>query len=245
MRIYDWGQEQGTYYIVMEYVEGRSIADVLRSTGPLQPNRAAKIAADMASALANAHDAGLVHRDVKLSNVMVSDDGEVKVTDFGIATALIDRDSGETLTQIGSVTGTATYFSPEQAQGKPLDGRSDLYSLGVVLYEMIVGEPPFSADTPTAVAVKHVQDRPVPPSQMGVNIAESLEAIILKLLAKNPTHRYPKAADLQADLKRYLDGAHNLPATTALTDGRQTTDATAHSATAAHTLPTSPQDPPP
>ena len=208
--IYDWGQEHGTYYIVMEYVEGRSIANVLRSSGPLHPDRAAEIAADVAGALATAHAAGLVHRDVKLGNVMVSDDGQVKVADFGIATALARR-KGDALTQIGSVMGTATYFSPEQAQGKPLDGRSDLYSLGVTLYEMIVGKPPFSADTPTAVAVKHVQERPVPPNQAGVAIAESLQAIILKLLAKNPANRYPRATDLQADLKRYLAGAHSLP----------------------------------
>ena len=209
--IFDWGQEQGTYYIVMEYVVGRSMADVLRSTGPLSPDRAAEIAADVAEALGSAHSAGLVHRDVKLGNVIVSDDGQVKVADFGIATAL-SRRTGDNLTQIGSVMGTATYFSPEQAQGKALDGRSDLYSLGVVLYEMIVGKPPFAADTSTAVAVKHVQERPVSPSARGVAIAASLEAIILKLLAKNPVNRYPKAEDLRADLQRYLDGAHSIPA---------------------------------
>ena len=209
--IYDWGQEQGTYYIVMEYVVGRSMADVLRSTGPLSPDRAAEIASDVAEALSSAHSAGLVHRDVKLGNIIVSDEGQVKVADFGIATALARR-TGDNLTHIGSVMGTATYFSPEQAQGKALDGRSDLYSLGVVLYEMIVGKPPFTADTSTAVAVKHVQERPLAPSLLGVSIAQSLEAIILKLLAKNPANRYPKAEDLRADLKRYLDGAHRIPA---------------------------------
>ena len=157
--IYDWGQEQGTYYIVMEYVVGRSMADVMRSTGRLSPDRAAEIASDVAEALSSAHNAGLVHRDIKLGNIIVSDDGQVKVADFGIATALARR-TGDNLTHIGSVMGTATYFSPEQAQGKALDGRSDLYSLGVVLYEMIVGKPPFTADTSTAVAVKHVQERP-------------------------------------------------------------------------------------
>ena len=208
--IYDWGQEQGTYYIVMEYVVGRSMADVLRSTGPLSPDRAAEIASDVAEALSSAHSAGLVHRDVKLGNIIVSDDGQVKVADFGIATALAQR-AGDNLTHIGSVMGTATYFSPEQARGKALDGRSDLYSLGVVLYEMIVGKPPFTADTSTAVAVKHVQERPLPPSMLGVTIAQSLEAIILKLLAKNPANRYPRADDLRADLRRYLDGAHQIP----------------------------------
>ena len=208
--IYDWGQEQGTYYIVMEYVVGRSMADVLRSTGPLSPDRAAEIASSVAEALSSAHSAGLVHRDIKLGNIIVSDDGQVKVADFGIATALAQR-TGDNLTQIGSVLGTATYFSPEQAQGKSLDGRSDLYSLGVVLYEMIVGKPPFTADTSTAVAVKHVQERPLPPSLLGVSIAQSLEAIILKLLAKNPANRYPRADDLCSDLRRYLDGAHSIP----------------------------------
>ncbi len=208
--IYDWGQEQGTYYIVMEYVVGRSMADVLRSTGPLSPDRAAEIASDVAEALSSAHSAGLVHRDIKLGNIIVSDDGQVKVADFGIATALAQR-AGDNLTHIGSVMGTATYFSPEQARGKALDGRSDLYSLGIVLYEMIVGKPPFTADTSTAVAVKHVQERPLPPSMLGVSIAQSLEAIILKLLAKNPANRYPRADDLRADLRRYLDGAHRIP----------------------------------
>ena len=208
--IYDWGQEQGTYYIVMEYVVGRSMADVLRSTGPLSPDRAAEIASDVALGLSSAHSAGLVHRDIKLGNIIVSDDGQVKVADFGIATALAQR-AGDNLTHIGSVMGTATYFSPEQARGKALDGRSDLYSLGIVLYEMIVGKPPFTADTSTAVAVKHVQERPLPPSMLGVSIAQSLEAIILKLLAKNPANRYPRADDLRADLRRYLDGAHRIP----------------------------------
>ena len=209
--IYDWGQEQGTYYIVMEYVVGRSMADVLRSTGPLSPDRAAEIASDVADALSSAHSAGLVHRDVKLGNIIVSDEGQVKVADFGIATALARR-TGDNLTHIGSVMGTATYFSPEQAQGKALDGRSDLYSLGVVLYEMIVGKPPFTADTSTAVAVKHVQERPLAPSLLGVSVAQSLEAIILKLLAKNPANRYPRAEDLKSDLRRYLEGAHRIPA---------------------------------
>lgn len=208
--VYDWGQERGTYYLVMEYVEGRSMADVLRSTGPLHPDRAAEIGADVADALGTAHKAGLVHRDVKLGNILVNDDGTVKVADFGIATALVAT-AADNLTRAGSVLGTATYFSPEQAQGKTLSGQSDLYSLGIVLYELIVGRPPFVADNPTAVALKQVQERPVPPNRNGANIAESLQAIILKLLAKDPSLRYPSAADLVADLRRYLAGAHQVP----------------------------------
>lgn len=208
--IYDWGQERGTYYIVMEHVSGRSMSDVLRSTGPLHPDRAAEIGSDVAAALALAHGAGLVHRDIKLGNILVSDSGDVKVADFGIATALVT--GGEAaLTQHGSVMGTATYFSPEQAQGKSLDGRSDLYSLGVVMYEMLAGVPPFQAETPVAVAYKHVQERPQSLSERGVQVPQSLEAITMKLLAKNPSNRYPTADDLRSDLHRYLQGAHNLP----------------------------------
>ncbi|MEM9467371.1 MAG: Stk1 family PASTA domain-containing Ser/Thr kinase [Actinomycetota bacterium] len=208
--IYDWGQERGTYYIVMEHVSGRSMSDVLRSTGPLNADRAAEIAADVAGALSTAHAAGLVHRDIKLGNILVSDAGDVKVADFGIATALVS--GGEAaLTQHGSVMGTATYFSPEQAQGKALDGRSDLYSLGVVLYEMLAGVPPFQAETPVAVAYKHVQERPQALTDRGVQVAPSLQAITMKLLAKNPANRYPTADDLRSDLRRYLAGAHKIP----------------------------------
>ncbi len=216
--IYDWGQERGTYYIVMEHVSGRSMSDVLRSTGPLNADRAAEIAADVAGALSTAHAAGLVHRDIKLGNILVSDAGDVKVADFGIATALVS--GGEAaLTQHGSVMGTATYFSPEQAQGKALDGRSDLYSLGVVLYEMLAGVPPFQAETPVAVAYKHVQERPEALTDRGVQVAQSLQAITMKLLAKNPANRYPTADDLRNDLRRYLAGAHTRPGTGAAAAG--------------------------
>ncbi len=207
--IYDWGQERGTYYIVMEHVSGRSMSDVLRSTGPLHPDRAAEIASDGAGALSTAHAAGLVHRDIKLGNILVSDSGDVKVADFGIATALVSGGDAA-LTQHGSVMGTATYFSPEQAQGKALDGRSDLYSLGVVLYEMLAGVPPFQAETPVAVAYKHVQERPDGLIDRGVQVAESLQAITMKLLAKSPANRYPTADDLRNDLRRYLAGAHRI-----------------------------------
>src|SRR5213078_4530844 len=134
--VYDWGEQDGTYFIVMEYVDGRSLADILRTEGPLHPQRAAEVASDIAAALGFAHRNGVIHRDVKPGNVLISPTGQVKVADFGIARAL-DAAADDNLTKVGSVMGTATYFSPEQAQGLPLDPRSDLYSLGVVLYESV------------------------------------------------------------------------------------------------------------
>src|SRR4051794_9548760 len=203
--VYDWGQEQGTYFIVMEYIDGRSLADILRTEGPLHPQRAAEVASDIASALGFAHRNGVVHRDVKPGNVLISPSGQVKVADFGIARAL-GADPESNLTQAGSVMGTATYFAPEQAQGLPLDPRSDLYSLGVVLYEMVTGRPPFSGESPVAIAYKHVQEQPPPPRHLNTNVPPALEAIILKLLSKNPQARYPSAEDLRADLRRFQEG---------------------------------------
>ena len=207
--VYDWGSAEGTYYIVMEYIEGQSLAELLRSDGPLPPEHAAEIALSVAAALGFAHNNGVIHRDVKPGNVLLSPDGKVKVTDFGIAIAAFGG-AESNLTQTGSVMGTATYFSPEQAQGQTLDHRSDLYSLGVVLYEMLCGRPPFTGDSSVAVAYKHVQQAVPAPSSLGVVLPESLEAITMKLLAKNPAQRYPTARDLQRDLRRYREGRHQL-----------------------------------
>ncbi|MEX2658558.1 MAG: Stk1 family PASTA domain-containing Ser/Thr kinase [Acidimicrobiales bacterium] len=201
--VYDWGEEDGTYFIVMEYVEGRSLAQIIKDEGPLHPDRAADITADTAAALGFAHRNGVVHRDVKPGNILINPSGTVKVADFGIARAV---STSENLTQTGTVMGTATYFSPEQARGESVDPRSDVYSLGVVLYEMLTGRPPFSGDSPVSVAYKHVQETPETPRARNPDVPTALEAVTLKTIAKNPANRYATGEDLRADLRRFRAG---------------------------------------
>ena len=218
VNVFDWGKHSGTYFIAMEYVEGRTLADILRSNGHLTSKQAAEIASEVAAALGFAHAAGLVHRDIKPANILIGTRGSVKVADFGIARALNSSTESQ-LTQAGAVMGTATYFSPEQAQGAQPDPRSDLYSLGIVMYEMAAGRPPFGGDNPVSIAYKQVHDYPTPLNQVVLDIPRPYEAIIAKLLTKDPAVRYSSADALREDLRRFRNGERPVALESARGDG--------------------------
>jgi len=201
--VFDWGEDGGTYFIVMELVEGTSLAEMLRGSTTISPARSAQIVAQVAAALGYAHRSGVVHRDVKPGNILITREGQVKVTDFGIAQAVSSDDQ---LAEAGSVMGTATYFSPEQASGAAVDGRSDVYALGVVLYEMLVGRPPFIGDTPVAVSGQHVNAAVPSMAQFSDSVPKDLEAIVMEALSKSPENRYQSADELRADLIRFSEG---------------------------------------
>jgi serine/threonine-protein kinase len=194
--VFDTGSDGAVHFIIMEFVEGRTLADVMTTDGPLDPERAAEIAMRIAEALSFAHAEGLVHRDIKPANVMITDRGRVKVMDFGIARLA----TSNTITQTSTVFGTAAYLAPEQAQGQRVDGRADVYALGVVLYEMLAGRVPFVADSAVAVASKHVLEQPQPPSQVRAGVPPALEAIAMRALEKDPDDRFADAGQMASAL---------------------------------------------
>ena len=226
--VYDTGEAETPNgplpYIVMEYVDGVTLRDIVHTEGPLEPKRAIEIIADACQALNFSHQHGIIHRDVKPANIMISKSGAVKVMDFGIARALAD--SGNSVTQTAAVIGTAQYLSPEQARGESVDARSAVDSLGCVLYEMLTGEPPFVGDSPVAVAYQHVREDPVPPSTRNPALSPELDAVVLKALAKNPENRYQSAAEMRTDLIRVHSGEPP-EAPKVFTDAERTTMLTA------------------
>ncbi len=199
-----WADDIPLPYIVMEYVAGRTLRDIIKTSGPMDPYRVCEVVADVCSALDFSHRYGIIHRDVKPANVMITPAGAVKVMDFGIARALSDAQPA--VTQTAAVIGTAQYLSPEQARGEAVDARSDVYSTGCVLFELLTGQPPFSGDSPVAVAYQHVREDPKAPSEINPAVPPSLDAITLRSLAKNPYNRYQTAGEMRDDLIRALQG---------------------------------------
>jgi eukaryotic-like serine/threonine-protein kinase len=221
--VYDTGEDTMDHnpvpYIVMEYVEGRTLRDVLRDEHRVAADRALQMTDGILRALDYSHRGGIVHRDIKPANVMLTNSGEVKVMDFGIARALAD--SAATMTATAQVIGTAQYLSPEQARGERVDARSDIYSTGCVLYELITGRPPFQGDSPVAIAYQHVREEPVPPSQLDPSIPQYANAIVMKALTKDPNYRYQSASEMRADIQRASQGMPVAAPTMAMNAGTQ------------------------
>ncbi|OLF18317.1 Stk1 family PASTA domain-containing Ser/Thr kinase [Actinophytocola xanthii] len=210
--VYDTGETRTDHgplpYIVMEYVDGRTLRDIVKTEGPLPGQRAMEIMADVCAALDFSHRHGIVHRDVKPANVMITKTGAVKVMDFGIARAVADGQAA--VTQTAAVIGTAQYLSPEQARGEAVDARSDVYAAGCVLFELLTGDPPFTGDSPVAVAYQHVREDPKPPSALNPRVSPALDAIVLKAMSKGAPNRYQSAAEMRTDLVRVLSNQRPL-----------------------------------
>ena len=202
--IYDVGQEDGLYYIVMEYVEGNTLKDLIRQEAPLPVTEVIEVGIQICEALDCAHKNMIVHRDIKSQNIMITADGRVKVTDFGIA-----RATGGTTITTGNVFGSVQYFSPEQARSDKVDERSDLYSVGIVLYEAFTGRLPFNGETPVSIALKQIQEKPEPISNILPGFPQQLETIVQKCLAKSPEDRYQSAEELKKDLRKALSSLSN------------------------------------
>ena len=200
--IYDRGEAEGTYYIAMEFLDGRTLKELVVSRGPAPVTVSVEYARQILQALRFAHRHGIVHRDIKPHNVLVDAEGRVKVTDFGIARAGTSQ-----MTEAGSIVGTAQYLSPEQARGTDVDQRSDVYSLGIVLYELLTGTVPFNGDTPVEIAMKHLSAVPEPPSTRRPDVPRDLDLIVMRALAKDPADRYQSAEEMDADLERFARGA--------------------------------------
>jgi eukaryotic-like serine/threonine-protein kinase len=232
--IYDRGEAEDTYYIAMEFLDGRTLKELIVSRGAAPVNVAIEYARQILSALRFAHRHGIVHRDIKPHNVLVDSEGRVKVTDFGIARAGTSQ-----MTETGSIVGTAQYLSPEQARGGEIDPRSDLYSLGVVLYELLTGKTPFDGETPVEIAMKHLSNPPQPPSKLRSDIPPELDQVVMRALAKNPDDRYQNAEEMEADLERVARG-RPVAATTAATQVMRAAPPAAAAATAATMIATRP-----
>src|ERR1700742_465772 len=223
--VYDTGEDPtgpdgaAVPYIVMEYVEGRTLRDIIKTEGRLPPRRVMEIMSEVCGALEFSHRNGIIHRDIKPANVMITRAGAVKVMDFGIARALADN--GATVTSTAAVIGTAQYLSPEQARGESVDARSDVYSTGCLMYELLTGQPPFRGASPVAVAYQHVRETAPPPSTIVAGLPRALDSIVMKALAKNPLNRYQSSGEMRADLQLAL-AERPVNAESVLTDAEKT-----------------------